>query len=141
MKTNIELTDYEKESLNKLTQSIIHGRWSKDGLVHLIELCGNFSNKESFFKHVGHTYYKGRMRSTTARCWTYYYFYDLAGEDPKHKGEGYLKKYVGRWFPDNWYYVTTAIKDHLKKEEAIAHRTYLSERTKSKNICIPDCFN
>ena len=40
----MELTEYERKSLNKLGQSILDGNWTNDGLVQLIELCGDFLN-------------------------------------------------------------------------------------------------
>lgn len=39
-----ELTQYERDSLNKLGQSIQEGKWSNAGLVQLIELSGCFLN-------------------------------------------------------------------------------------------------
>jgi len=39
-----ELTKYEKDSLQKLGESIHSGRWSNAGLVQLIELAGCFLN-------------------------------------------------------------------------------------------------
>jgi hypothetical protein len=39
-----QLSDYEKQSLQKLGESIQSGKWSNDGLVQLIELTGMFLN-------------------------------------------------------------------------------------------------
>jgi len=39
-----ELTQYERDSLNKLGQSIQSGKWSNTGLVQLIELAGMYLN-------------------------------------------------------------------------------------------------
>ena len=39
-----ELTQYERDSLNKLGQSIQLGKWSNTGLVQLIELAGMYLN-------------------------------------------------------------------------------------------------
>lgn len=39
-----ELTQYERDSLNKLGQSIQEGKWSNAGLVQLIELAGMYLN-------------------------------------------------------------------------------------------------
>lgn len=39
-----ELTQYERNSLNKLGQSIQSGKWSNTGLVQLIELAGMYLN-------------------------------------------------------------------------------------------------
>ena len=39
-----QLTQYERDSLNKLGQSIQLGKWSNTGLVQLIELAGMYLN-------------------------------------------------------------------------------------------------
>ena len=39
-----QLTQYERDSLNKLGQSIQSGKWSNTGLVQLIELTGMYLN-------------------------------------------------------------------------------------------------
>lgn len=44
---NLQLTDYEKNSLNKLGESIQYGKWSNEGLVQLIELVGSFLNLQT----------------------------------------------------------------------------------------------
>jgi len=40
----MQLTDYEKQSLKKLGESIHSGKWSNEGMVQLIELCGEYLN-------------------------------------------------------------------------------------------------
>lgn len=35
-----QLTDYEMNAINKLGETIHQGKWSNDGLVELIKLCG-----------------------------------------------------------------------------------------------------
>ena len=40
----MKLTDYEKQSIHKLGESIHSGKWSNDGLVQLIELSGGYLN-------------------------------------------------------------------------------------------------
>lgn len=40
----MELSNYETNILNKLGTSIQEGKWSNDGLVQLIEVCGSFLN-------------------------------------------------------------------------------------------------
>lgn len=39
-----KLSQYETLALQKLGESIHHGRWSNDGLVQLIELTGDYLN-------------------------------------------------------------------------------------------------
>lgn len=54
-----ELTEYERNALNKLGQSIIDGKWSNTGLVELIKLSGDFLNIKTipnYAKSVGKTY-------------------------------------------------------------------------------------
>lgn len=41
------LSDYEKNSLQKLGDAIQKGKWSNDGLVQLIELSGLFLNLQT----------------------------------------------------------------------------------------------
>lgn len=42
-----KLSEYELLALNKLGQSIFDGKWSNDGLVELIKLCGNHLNLQT----------------------------------------------------------------------------------------------
>jgi hypothetical protein len=42
-----QLSEYEKNSLQKLGESIHHEKWSNDGLVHLIELAGDYLNLQT----------------------------------------------------------------------------------------------
>ena len=42
-----KLTKYEKDSLNKLGQSIQEGKWNNKGLVQIIELAGDFLNLQT----------------------------------------------------------------------------------------------
>lgn len=54
-----KLSDYEINCLNKLGESIQSGRWSNDGLVQLIELCGDFLNMKTipdYAKQAGISY-------------------------------------------------------------------------------------
>lgn len=44
---NLQLTDYEKNIINKLGESIQYGKWSNEGLVQLIELVGSFLNLQT----------------------------------------------------------------------------------------------
>lgn len=56
---NLQLTDYEKNSLNKLGESIQNGQWSNEALVQLIELAGSFLNLQTipdYCKSNGITY-------------------------------------------------------------------------------------
>lgn len=39
-----QLSEYETNALKKLGESIHAGKWSNDGLVHLIELAGDYLN-------------------------------------------------------------------------------------------------
>jgi hypothetical protein len=41
------MTDYEQNSLKKLGESIMSGKWSNEGLVELIELAGGFLNLQT----------------------------------------------------------------------------------------------
>lgn len=45
----MKLTDYERQSLHKLGESIHSGKWSNDGLVQLIELSGGYLNLKTIF--------------------------------------------------------------------------------------------
>jgi hypothetical protein len=38
------MSEYEINSIQKLEKTIIDGKWSNDGLIQLIELCGGFLN-------------------------------------------------------------------------------------------------
>lgn len=40
----MQLSEYEIKALNKLGESIRENRWSNNGLVQLIELCGSYLN-------------------------------------------------------------------------------------------------
>ena len=40
----MQLTDYERNAINKLGQSVQEGKWSNDGLVQLIKLSGEHLN-------------------------------------------------------------------------------------------------
>lgn len=42
-----QLTDYERNALNKLGGTIMQGKWSNAGLVQLIELAGDFLNLQT----------------------------------------------------------------------------------------------
>ena len=44
---NPQLTDYEKNSLNKLGESIQSGKWTNEGLVQLIEMSGGYLNLQT----------------------------------------------------------------------------------------------
>lgn len=43
----MKLSEYESNTLNKLTESIQDGEWSNDGLVQLIELSAMFLNLQT----------------------------------------------------------------------------------------------
>ena len=38
----MQLTDYEKNSITKLDDAICEGRFSKDGMIQIIELIGSY---------------------------------------------------------------------------------------------------
>jgi hypothetical protein len=40
----MQLTDYERDALNRFGKSVQDRKWSNDGLVQLIELAGSFLN-------------------------------------------------------------------------------------------------
>lgn len=40
----MQLTDYEQKAIVKLGQSIHEAKWSNEGLVELIKLCGEYLN-------------------------------------------------------------------------------------------------
>jgi hypothetical protein len=40
----MQLSEYERKSLQKLGESILEGKWSNEGLVQLIELAGDYLN-------------------------------------------------------------------------------------------------
>ena len=40
----MQLTDYERNAINKLGQSVQEGKWSNDALIQLIEAAGAFLN-------------------------------------------------------------------------------------------------
>jgi hypothetical protein len=40
----MELSRYEEDSINKLGQSVLNGKWSNVGLLQLIELAGGYLN-------------------------------------------------------------------------------------------------
>jgi len=42
-----QLTDYEKQSLTRLGESIHSGKWTNGALVQLIELAGDFLNLQT----------------------------------------------------------------------------------------------
>ena len=41
---HMELSEYEKDALNRFGKSVQDGKWSNDGLVQLIEQAGSFLN-------------------------------------------------------------------------------------------------
>ncbi len=51
----IQLTDYEKRSLQKLGESILEGKWSNEALVKLIELAGDYLNLKTVSDYVKKT--------------------------------------------------------------------------------------
>ena len=42
-----KLSEYETLALNKLGETIHHGKWSEQGLVQLIELAGDYLNMQT----------------------------------------------------------------------------------------------
>ena len=38
------MTDYETKAIEKFEQSVLDGKWSKRGLVHLFEVVGIYGN-------------------------------------------------------------------------------------------------
>lgn len=40
----MQLTDYERDALNRFGKSVQDGKWSNEALVQLIELAGSFLN-------------------------------------------------------------------------------------------------
>lgn len=64
-----QLSEYERESLKKLGESIHERKWSNDGLVQLIELVGTFLNLKSIQQYAndkGKTY-NGIKKAKKAR--------------------------------------------------------------------------
>lgn len=47
----MKLTKYEFDSLQKLEEKIHENKWSNDGLVQLIELCGFYLNVDTIPKY------------------------------------------------------------------------------------------
>jgi len=55
-----QLSEYERNALNKLGKSIVDGKWSNAGLVELIKLVGedflNIKTIPNYAKFVGKSY-------------------------------------------------------------------------------------
>jgi len=61
-----KLTDYEKLALQKLGETIHHGKWSNDGLVQCVELCLEYLNPVTLQKYAnneGITYNGAKKRN------------------------------------------------------------------------------
>lgn len=64
----MQLSDYENKALSKLGESIHDGQWSNDGMVQLIELCGDYLNIASiqeFADRNGISYQAARKHQQT----------------------------------------------------------------------------
>lgn len=63
-----QLSEYEQKALNKLGESIMEGKWSNEGMVQLIELCGKFLNPltiQQYADKYGKTYNGIKKTQTT----------------------------------------------------------------------------
>lgn len=63
------LTEYEKLAIQKLGESIHHGKWSNEGLVQLIELAGDFLNLQTIADYAQKTKisYQAAKKDTSHR--------------------------------------------------------------------------
>lgn len=55
----MQLSEYEQKALLKLEQAIQEDKWSNDGLVELLKLCGEYLNLMTiprYAERVGKTY-------------------------------------------------------------------------------------